>query len=158
MDFFLSALIKISGIPYIFGWALLIVFPKSRMSQKIFQSHWLPLIFALAYAVIIVPTLIVQPNTFLTLANPSLDSIRLLLGSPEGAGAGWMHFLCLDMFLGINIWRRALAEEIAPMIFVPCLIMTLFLAPLGWLIFELTQLKRNRPSASNHAHPRSTEP
>jgi hypothetical protein len=59
-----------------------------------------------------------------------------LLGSPGGAAAGWIHYLCFDLLVGILIWRSALRREQSFRWVSPVLLLVLMVGPLGWLAYE----------------------
>jgi hypothetical protein len=67
---------------------------------------------------------------------PTLPGVQALLGSPGGASAGWIHYLCFDLFIGALVWRTALRRGQSFAWVSPLLILVLMVGPLGWLSYE----------------------
>lgn len=113
-------------------WALMIVLPHWRWTQRIIASIWIVAPAALLYAVLILP----QLSTALPLLmNPTLDGIAGLLGTPAGATAGWVHFLAFDLFVGRWVYLDSRAQGITAWLVSPALFLVLMVGPLGFLIY-----------------------
>lgn len=65
----------------------------------------------------------------------SLASVGMLFQTPGLLLAGWVHYLAFDLLVGY--WERAEADRlgISRAMLAPCLLLTLFLGPVGWLCF-----------------------
>ncbi len=121
-------------------WALIIFFPRSRVTDRVFRrSGFSPLhLLALIYVLAVVPALLASPEALVALARPTLEGVMALLGTESGAAAGWIHYLCFDLFVGVTVWKTA-AERAHSFLWVsPILAMVLMLGPLGWLCYEVT--------------------
>ena len=49
--------------------------------------------------------------------------------------AGWIHYLCFDLFIGAWEVRDSQANGIPHLVVIPCLIMTFMLGPIGLLFY-----------------------
>ncbi len=120
-------------------WALILFFPRSKVTDRVFRrSGFSPLhLLALFYVLAVVPALLASPESLVALARPTLEGVMGLLGSESGAAAGWIHYLCFDLFVGVSVWRTA-GERAHSFLWVsPVLATVLMLGPMGWLTYEL---------------------
>lgn len=128
----MDTIFQLSNLIVMPFWLLMIFLPKWSWTRRIIGSIWIVVPIALLYAFFVVPNV---PSFIGDLANPSLDQISELLGTPEGATIGWAHFLAFDLFVGrwayldsrergINVWVASIA-----------LFFTLMFGPLGLLIY-----------------------
>jgi hypothetical protein len=138
MDNFPKLIFDLAAAPLLLFWFIIVFLPKWTWTEKLYQTKLPMLYLGLMYTIIVVYGLIVDPAPFATLLNPTLGSVQALLGSEIGATAGWIHFLCFDLLVGTIIWRRAIAKKHSFFWVSPLLVLTLFLAPMGWLIFEVS--------------------
>jgi len=114
-------------------WLLMILFPHWRWSRRIIATPWIVAPAALLYAVLIVPAL--AGGALADLANPQLAAIAALLGSPQGATVGWVHFLAFDLFVGRWIYLDSHTRKISAWITSPVLFLVLMVGPLGLLAY-----------------------
>ncbi|MEM6552233.1 MAG: ABA4-like family protein [Planctomycetota bacterium] len=127
---------NLAGTPLLVFWFALVFLPKWSWTDRLYRTKLPMLYLAVLYSVVVVYGLITDPEPFAILLDPDLAGAQRLLGSTVGAAAGWVHFLCFDLLVGTLIWRRALAKGHRFLWVSPVLVLTLFLAPLGWLVFE----------------------
>lgn len=127
-------------------WVLLIFFPHSRWTERIFEARRLSPshLFAFIYGLLAVPALIANPAGVSVLINPTLAGVQNLLGSPAGAAAGWVHYLCFDLFVGASVWRAAREGRKRFLWVSPLLFLILMLGPLGWLLFQAASALTSR--------------
>jgi Domain of unknown function (DUF4281) len=71
----------------------------------------------------------------------TFDGIRQGLSSEWGFLVAWAHFITLDLFTGVWIFRDAKYYGINPILF---LIVTLFAGPLGLMIYLLVRQRRSK--------------
>jgi hypothetical protein len=69
------------------------------------------------------------------LANPTLGSIAALLGTPEGATIGWVHFLAFDLFVGRWAYLDSRTHGFSAWLVSPILFFVLMFGPLGLLLY-----------------------
>ncbi|MFG3680623.1 ABA4-like family protein [Micromonospora chalcea] len=109
-------------------WALMILAPRWSWTARIVGS---PLIVApvlLIYAVLVLPSLgAVLP----VVTAPTLDGLRGLLGTSDGAAAAWAHMIAFDLFVGRWIWQDARERDLPVLLTAPVLLLTILLGPLG---------------------------
>ena len=132
-------------------WALLIFAPNSKVTTSVFETvRFNPMhILAVIYGLLVVPTVLSSPQSLAVLAQPTLEGVQQLLGSPSGAAAGWIHYLCFDLFVGTQVWKAARARKHRFLWVSPVLIGVLMLGPLGWLIFEIASRFGSRTQLSS---------
>ncbi len=138
MEIFPTLIFDLAGAPLLVFWFLVVFLPKWSWTDKIYRTKLPMLYLAVLYSIVVIYGLIVDPAPFAILLAPDLPGVEALLGSEIGASAGWIHFLCFDLLVGTIIWRRALEKGHSFFWVSPTLVLTLFLAPMGWLIFEVT--------------------
>jgi len=120
-------------------WALLVFLPRATVTRRLFgHPRWAPPhLFALFYGLAVVPAVLADPAALSVLLRPTLPGVQALLGSPGGASAGWIHYLCFDLFIGALVWRTALRRGQSFAWVSPLLILVLMVGPLGWLSYEV---------------------
>src|SRR5437016_3412191 len=92
------------------------------------------------------------------LAQPTLDGIRHLLGSPVGAAAGWAHFLVFDLFVGRWIYLDSRDRRISPLATAPVLVLTVLAGPLGLGAYLAVRAARPRSPGPPPSRPGQTRP
>ena len=113
-------------------WALMILLPRWRWTERIMRSPFVSAAPAILYAALVLPRLgAIWP----AIATPTLPGIATLLGSPEGATIAWVHFLAFDLFIGRWIFLDSQERRLSPLLTAPALFLTLLLGPLGFLIY-----------------------
>ncbi|MGV6839913.1 MAG: ABA4-like family protein [Planktomarina sp.] len=76
----------------------------------------------------------------------SLQNVMALLANPNGALAGWVHFLAFDLFIGAWGWQQARAQGVPHILILPALGMTFLFGPIGLLLFfALIGLSKLKP-------------
>ncbi len=122
-------------------WGMMIFAPRWRWTQRIIDSPYIILPAALAYVVLIIPSL---GDGLALLASPSLESIAGFLGSDAGATVGWIHFLAFDLFVGRWAFLDAQKRNICHLVLVPVLFFILMLGPLGFTLYLLVRAYNER--------------
>lgn len=111
----------------------MILFPKWNVTQKVMGSYlpFLPLIGAYIYYLVAT----VEPESAAALANPQLGDIARFFAEEGAAGAGWVHFLVMDLFIGRWIYQQGQEKKIWT---IHSLILCLFFGPVGLLSHIVT--------------------
>jgi hypothetical protein len=113
-------------------WALMILVPRWRWTQRIVQFPFFVALLALLYVILVIP----QLATILPiLLRPSVTSVAAVLGTPAGATIGWIHFLAFDLFVGRWIYLDSREHGISAWFVSPLLFLTLMLGPFGFLCY-----------------------
>ena len=127
-------LFQIANKTAVLGWLLLLVAPRWRGTRAVVLSGALPLVLAASYAFFI---------TYQTLVHPapgggfsSLAAVAALFRQPWALLAGWVHYLCFDMWLGAWETRDAHRRGVPHWALVPCLLLTFLLGPVGLLLYS----------------------
>lgn len=111
-------------------WALMILLPGWRWTQRITAS---PLIVApplLIYLMMMIP---IFPQFWAAVSAPDLGTLREVLGTAHGAAAVWAHLIAFDLFVGRWIYRDSRERGISTWLVSPLLLLTIFLSPIGLL-------------------------
>ena len=116
------------------AWALLILFPKLKITPTVAQSVLFALIFGSIY------TFYMGYMYFFVEADPdgsfmSIKGVQTLFAHPVGMLIGWAHYLVFDLFVGAWIVRDSTRRGINHLAIVPCLLFTFMLGPIGLLMY-----------------------
>ena len=65
----------------------------------------------------------------------SMAELRLLFANDSALGAGWLHYLAFDLFVGTWIAREGIERGIPRLLILPCLPLTFLFGPSGLLLF-----------------------
>ena len=116
-------------------WTMMILFPKWNVTKKVMGSYlpFLPLIGAYIYYLVV--TTAANPEAASALSNPQLADIARFFGEEGAAGAGWVHFLVMDLFIGRWIYQQGQEKQIWT---IHSLILCLFFGPVGLLSHIIT--------------------
>lgn len=131
----LSQLFDLANLYILPFWTMMILFPKWNVTQKVMDSYlpFIPLIGAYIYYLVI--TTAGNAEAAAALANPQLADIARFFGEEGAAGAGWMHFLVMDLFIGGWIYQQGRIKQIWT---IHSLILCLFFGPVGLLSHIIT--------------------
>jgi hypothetical protein len=128
------------------GWLFLLASPWMPRVADIVAGLAIPLLLAVAYAVLMFSVVDLSAGGFTTLAD-----LMKLFGRPEAVLVGWLHYLAFDLFIGSWQVETARREGIPFVWIVPALVLTLFLGPIGLLVFMAIRLVARRRVAVNSA-------
>ena len=120
-------------------WTVMILFPNWGVTKKVMGSYliFLPLIGLYIYFLVAT----VDPDAAAALANPQLADIARFFAQEGAAGAGWVHFLVMDLFVGRWIYWQGQEKQIWT---IHSLIFCLFFGPVGLLSHIITAAIFNR--------------
>jgi hypothetical protein len=113
-------------------WFLMIVLPRWRWTQRILQSTLVLLPFLILYTILALPLL---GELWPILLDPQLNTVAAVLGKPEVAAAGWIHYLAFDLFVGRWEFFDGQRRGLSAWLMGPALLLTLLLGPLGLLLY-----------------------
>ncbi|MFA6218459.1 MAG: ABA4-like family protein [Erythrobacter sp.] len=74
----------------------------------------------------------------------SIAGVRAIFASDGGVTVGWIHYLALDLFVGLWIARDADAKRFARWVQAPILFATFMAGPLGLFVWLLVRERRAR--------------
>ena len=113
-------------------WALMILLPRWRWTERILRSPLVSVTPAALYATLTFPRL---GEIWPAIARPTLNGVAALLGSPAGATIAWVHFLAFDLFVGRWVYLDSRERQVSPWLMAPLLFLTLMLGPAGLLLY-----------------------
>lgn len=121
------------------GWLILAIAGRKRWASYLTSGVILPLLLAVAYLVVLVGHWGETKGGFGTLTDvAALFSNRWVLL------AGWIHYLCFDLFIGSWEVRDAEARGISHWLVIPCLFFTFMFGPVGLLLYFGLRVARTR--------------
>ncbi|MBL8797691.1 MAG: DUF4281 domain-containing protein [Planctomycetia bacterium] len=130
----LELLFAVSTLTVLPCWLLMIALPHWGLTRRLLGSPAVLLPIPVLYVVLVVWH---WRLLALLVAEPTLPTVALILGEPEGALLGWLHFLALDFVAGRWIYLDSLDRQLPTLTVTPILWATLLLAPLGVLLYVL---------------------
>lgn len=76
----------------------------------------------------------------------TLEGVMAMLGRPEGALIGWIHYLAFDLWIGSWEVDEAGKRRLPHLLVIPCLVLTFMAGPVGLLAFlALRAVMARRP-------------
>jgi hypothetical protein len=115
------------------GWALLVLAPRWRLTKTLVLSGAWPLGLALAYAALITTHYLGGHGA--EGGFGSLAQVAALFRDPWALLAGWVHYLCFDLFTGAWEVRDAQRRGVPHWALVPALGLTFLFGPVGLLVY-----------------------
>jgi hypothetical protein len=119
-------------------WALMILLPGWSWTRRIIASPLIVLPVVLIYALLVIPA---SGEVLPAVASPTLGGVRELLGTADGAAAGWAHFIAFDLFVGRWSWLDSRERGIPALVMAPVLLLTILLGPLGLAAYLLVRTR-----------------
>jgi len=148
----LFAVSTLSVLPF---WLLMIGLPQWSVSQRLLRSPIVLLPLPVLYGVLAVWN---WPLLARLVEHPTLSGVSLILGEPEGALLGWLHFLALDFFAGRWIYLDSLERQLPGLAVVPILWATLLVAPIGLLLYLVLRSFTAPPEPAPESPPAAQMP
>ncbi|WP_437731682.1 ABA4-like family protein [Sorangium sp. So ce1335] len=145
----LEALFSICNAAVVPGWLLLAFAPRWRWTQRATLGTAAAL--ALVYLVAIIPTFGKGEGGF-----GSLHGVAQLFARRDVLLVGWIHYLVFDLFTGSWEARDAARLGIPHWAVVPCLALTLFFGPVGFLAYLALRAALRRRFDVDEAAPAAT--
>ena len=112
------------------GWLILAVAGRKRWASYLVTGAILPLLLAAAYFVLLLTHWGEKTGGFGT-----LNGVAELFSNQWILLAGWIHYLCFDLFIGSWEVRDAEARGISHWLVIPCLFLTFMFGPVGLLSY-----------------------
>ena len=137
---------QIANLTAMTAWAALLASPFIPGIADRIAATAVPLLLSVAYLGLVLAFWSGAEGGFDSLAN-----VEKLFQTREIVLAGWLHYLAFDLFVGAWVARTARAEGIAFWFVAPCLLLTFLFGPVGFLLFQVLRLVRNRITASGPA-------
>jgi hypothetical protein len=119
-------------------WALMILLPGWSWTRRIIASPLIVLPVVLIYALLVIPAF---GEVLPAVASPTLGGVRELLGTADGAAAGWAHMIAFDLFVGRWSWLDSRDRGVPALVMAPVLLLTILLGPLGLAAYLLVRTR-----------------
>lgn len=117
----------------ILAWVFLILWPRSALTIRYIETYAVPVVISALYTVLIITQASWSDfSKFSTLAG-----VVDLFSAPGLALAGWVHYFAFDLFVGVWESQQCKLHHMPHWIRVPCLALTFFLGPMGFLLFYI---------------------
>ena len=118
-------------------WLFLLVFPKSKVTQKMTDFPWIPLVIAFGYIYFLGTSDSIFSVDFSTLSGLTE---MFQNSNPRGVAAGWLHYLAFDFWVGCWILRDSQKKGIKHAFIIFPMLFTFMLGPVGVIIYTLVLL------------------
>ena len=126
-----SEVFSIANIMVFPMWILMIVFPKWKATRFLIDFKVIPIVLSLLYAFYIISSIIEGPS----MDFGSLHEVMQLFTVEDAVLGGWLHYLAFDLLVGMWMLNENDTLKIHPVIMAPCLLGTLMMGPIGFLLF-----------------------
>jgi hypothetical protein len=126
---------NIANVFALLGWIILIFLPSHRAAVEGIARTLVPGLLSIAYAAIIIPYALGAGTGSIA----SWEGIAAALTQPWPLVAGWLHYLAFDLLVGTWEVETARREGIPYVAVLPCLLLTFFLGPIGFLAFLIAR-------------------
>lgn len=137
-------LFKAASNVAVLGWVLLILAPRWRGTRAVVLSGALPLLLAAAYAAFIAAHYLGPHGG--EGGFGSLAEVAALFRDPWALLAGWVHYLCFDMWTGAWELRDAQQRGVPHWLLLPCLVLTFLFGPVGLLLYFGVRQRYPKPA------------
>jgi hypothetical protein len=146
----LDLLFNIANLVVMPFWLIMIALPRWPWAVRVIRSPWIAAPTAALYAVALFSPSQGSAGGFDINGFTTLTGVMGLLSNPQGAAAGWAHFLTFDLLVGRYMYLDALEPRIHPALMIVPLFFTLMLGPIGFLMYLVlrTIMRRRRAMAA----------
>jgi Domain of unknown function (DUF4281) len=126
------------------AWIALMIWPGKSWVESFIKGVMLFLALSYVVCLIISFSNAPQPPDF-----SSLEGLIQALSGPWGMLTGWIHYLCFDLWVGLQLNKEAHQKGYPPFLRIPVLFFVLMTGPLGWLIFQIIKAVRPGTPTAN---------
>jgi predicted small secreted protein len=134
-----STLFDFANFYAFLGWFLLFSAPNWKHTQTIVK-YGILVVLGLIYSILVLKGIMnFNVSDFSTLSN-----VKQLFSKDEALLAGWIHYLCFDLFVGAYIVRKSKELNISRLIYSLILPFTFMFGPIGFVIFTLVSLSKSK--------------
>ena len=134
-----STLFDFANFYAFLGWFFLFSAPNWKHTQTIVK-YGILVVLGLIYSILVLKGIMnFNVSDFSTLSN-----VKQLFSKDEALLAGWIHYLCFDLFVGAYIVRKSKELNISRLIYSLILPFTFMFGPVGFVIFTLVSLSKSK--------------
>jgi hypothetical protein len=112
-------------------WILMIFVPNWQWTQRLVNSYIIPIILAVIYAFYVLSGM----GDLDFKAFSTLVGVKNLFTVEQGVLAGWIHYLCFDLFVGSWVYNNSRERGVKHILVIPCLFFCFMLGPIGLLLY-----------------------
>ena len=123
----------IGGLSAMPMWALMILFPNWKLTRLLIDYKVVPIFIAIIYVIYI--TLTMSADGLADFG--SFASVKELFTQDNAILAGWMHYICFDLLVGMWMVNQNRDIKIHQLLMAPCLFFTFMFGPVGFLLFMI---------------------
>ena len=127
-----ETIFSIASTIALLSWLILAVAPRWSWTRKIILSGAIPLLFSIAYLVLIIMFWGQTDGNF-----SSLGGVMKLFTNEWAVLAGWIHYLAFDLFVGSWEVKDAQEKGVSHWLVLPCLFLTFMFGPIGFLLYHI---------------------
>ena len=122
-------------------WLLLLVFPKSKLTQKMTDFPWIPLVIAFGYIYFLGTS-----DSIFSVDFSSLSALTEMFqnSNPRGVAAGWLHYLAFDFWVGCWILRDSQKKGVKHAFIIFPMLCTFMVGPVGIIVYTLVLLSQKK--------------
>ena len=122
-------------------WLFLLVFPKSKLTQKMTDFPWIPLVIAFGYIYFLGTS-----DSIFSVDFSSLSGLTEMFqnSNPRGVAAGWLHYLAFDFWVGCWILRDSQKKGVKHAFIIFPMLCTFMLGPVGIIVYTLVLLSQKK--------------
>ena len=122
-------------------WLFLLVFPKSKVTQKMTDFPWIPLVIAFGYIYFLGTS-----DSIFSVDFSSLSALTEMFqnSNPRGVAAGWLHYLAFDFWVGCWILRDSQKKGVKHAFIIFPMFFTFMLGPVGIIVYTLVLLSQKK--------------
>lgn len=118
------------------SWALLVFFPRWKRTKNLALLG--PVVCALVYVAALVHS--IQHPLPVSFDNfSSLKGVASLFSYNDAVFAAWLHYCVFDPLVGLGEVLDARSKRVPHVLVVPCLVLTCFFGPTGFLAYLLVR-------------------
>lgn len=128
------------------AWLLLALAPRWVVTRRLVRNGLWPLLLAATYAALILSHYLGPHGA--EGGFGSLAQVRALFVNPWALTAGWVHYLCFDLAVGIWEVQDAERRGLPRLILLPALLLTFLVGPVGLLLYAALRQLRPAPAAA----------
>jgi Domain of unknown function (DUF4281) len=121
------------------SWLILAVAGRTRWVSSLVTGVIVPLLLAIVYLGLLLGHWGETKGGF-----GSLEGVAALFSNHWVLLAGWVHYLCFDLFIGSWEVRDAQTHGISHWLVIPCLFLTFMFGPVGLLVYFGLRAVRTR--------------
>ena len=130
-----DALFKLVNYAVLPFWALLILLPHFKLTDWLVHSVLMPLVLGVLYLWLFATATFAPPGMPEGASFSSLEGVMKAFTVKQLVVAGWTHYLVFDLFVGAWEARDAQRLGLNHFVLIPCLVLTLFVGPIGLLLY-----------------------